>query len=138
MVLRIIDMWNYYPLTHYSTKEQQMQNQQEYNPHYNPPQQQQNNNNGGQQSKVQKVMNATIVTGEYFSKQENRNKKSYLTIGKLFIYQDGGMSLKLDAMPMQNQSISFYDIKPKTQPNNGQNYNPPQQNYNNGSGGYQG
>jgi len=95
-------------------------------------------NSNGQQSKVQKVMNATIVTGEYFSKQENRNKKSYLTIGKLFIYQDGGMALKLDAMPMQNQSISFYDIKPKTQPNNGQNYNQPQQNYNNGSGGYQG
>jgi len=108
-----------------------MQNQQEYNPHYNPPQQQQNNNNGGQQSKVQKVMNATIVTGEYFSKQENKNKKSYLTIGKLFIYQDGGMSLKLDAMPMQNQMISFYDIKPKNQNNQQhQNYNPPQQHQN--------
>ena len=75
------------------------------------------NYNSGQQSKVQKVMNATIVTGEYFSKQEQKNKKSYLTIGKLFIYQDGGMSLKLDAMPMQNQSIQFYDIKPKSQPN---------------------
>jgi len=70
------------------------------------------------------LVNATIVTGEYFSKQEQKNKKSYLTIGKLFIYQDGGMSLKLDAMPMQNQSISFYDIKPKSQPNQ----QPPQQN----------
>ena len=76
-------------------------------------------------------MNATIVTGEYFSKQEQKNKKSYLTIGKLFIYQDGGMSLKLDAMPMQNQSIQFYDIKPKSQP-------PPQQNNYNNGGGYQG
>jgi hypothetical protein len=113
---------------------------QDYNPNYNPPQQNYNNN-GGQQTNVQKVMNATIVTGEYFSKQENRNKKSYLTIGKLFIYQDGGMSLKLDAMPIQNQMISFYDIKPKNQNNQQhQNYNPPQQqnnNYNNG-GGYQG
>ena len=92
---------------------------------YNQPQQ-------PNQSKVQKVMNSTIVTGEYFSKQENKNKKSYLTIGKLFIYQDGGMSLKLDAMPMQNQSINFYDIKPKSQPNQ----QPPQQNnYNNGGYG---
>ena len=87
---------------------------------------QQNNYNSGQ-SKIRKIMNATIVTGEYFSKKENRNKKSYLTIGKLFIYQDGGMSLKLDAMPMQNQAIQFYNIKPKSQPNQ-------QNNYNNGGG----
>ena len=83
-------------------------------------------------------MNAVIVTGEYFSQRESKKKKSYLTIGKLFIYHDGGMSLKLDAMPMQNQSIQFYEIKPKSQPNQQppqQQYNqspPPQQNYNNG------
>jgi len=116
-------------------------------------QQQQNQNNqnynqGGTGSKVAKTMNATIVTGEYFSQKEQRQKKSYLTIGKLFIYHDGGMSLKLDAMPMQNQMISFYDIKPKNQNNQQpqqnqqhQNYNPPQQqqqnNYNGGHG-YQG
>ena len=99
---------------------------------YNQPQQIPNQNYNSGQSKVQKVMNATIVIGEYFSKQENKNKKSYLTIGKLFIYNDGGMSLKLDAMPMQNQAIQFYDIKPKSQPNQ----QPPQQNnYNNGGYG---
>ena len=102
----------------------------------------QNYNQGGTGSKVAKTMNATIVTGEYFSQKEQRQKKSYLTIGKLFIYHDGGMSLKLDAMPMQNQMISFYDIKPKNQNNQQhQNYNPPQQqqqnNYNSGHG-YQG
>jgi len=99
-----------------------------HNQHHPP----QNNYNSGQsnQSKIRKIMNATIVTGEYFSKKENRNKKSYLTIGKLFIYQDGGMSLKLDAMPMQNQAIQFYDIKPKSQPNQ----QPPQQNNNGGYG----
>ena len=92
--------------------------------------------NANKTPKVQKVMNATIITGEYFSKQENRNKKSYLTIGKLFIYSNGGMSLKLDAMPIQNQSIQFYEIKSKNQ-NNQQNQ--PQQNYNNNNGGgYQG
>ena len=95
---------------------------------------------GANNSKVAKTMNAVIVTGEYFSQRENKKKKSYLTIGKLFIYHDGGMSLKLDAVPMQNQSIQFYEIKPKSQPNmphhqqqQGYNQNPPpQQNYNNG------
>ena len=80
------------------------QNQQNYNPNY------------GQPSKVAKTMNATIVTGEYFSKKHNTTKKSYLTVGKLFIYQDGGMSLKLDVMPINGQTINFYDIKPKPQP----------------------
>ena len=75
--------------------------------HYNQP----------QTNKVVKTMNATIVTGEYFSKKHNTTKKSYLTVGKLFIYQDGGMSLKLDVMPINGQTINFYDIKPKPQPN---------------------
>jgi len=96
----------------------QQQNQQNYNPDY------------GQPSKVAKTMNATIVTGEYFSKKHNTTKKSYLTIGKLFIYQDGGMSLKLDALPIGNQSISFYEIKPKPQPNQqGYSQNQPHQGY---------
>jgi hypothetical protein len=93
--------------------------------HYSQPQQ---HYNQPQTNKVAKIMNATIVTGEYFSKKENKNKKSYLTIGKLFIYANGGMSLKLDAMPIGNQPINFYDIKPK-----------PQQSYNNnqqGNNGY--
>jgi hypothetical protein len=88
------------------------------------------------QNKVVKTMNATIVTGEYFSKKHNTTKKSYLTIGKLFIYANGGMSLKLDAMPIGNQPINFYDIKPKPQqsqqPNQQQNYNNNQQ----GNNGY--
>jgi len=100
--------------------QQQNYNQQNYNnPNQPPP------------SKVAKTMNATIVTGEYFSKKENKNKKSYLTIGKLFIYANGGMSLKLDALPIGNQTINFYEMKPKPQPNQ-QGYNPNQphqQNY---------
>lgn len=100
------------------------QNQQHYQHQYTEAY-----DNANQAPKVQKVMNATIVTGEYFSKQENRNKKSYLTIGKLFIYSDGGMSLKLDAMPTGNQNINFYEIKSKNQQNQQQN------NYNNGGYG---
>ena len=67
------------------------------------------------QSKVSRTMNAVITTGEYFSQREQRQKKSYLTIGKLFIYHDGGMALKLDAMPTNGQMIKFYDIKPRSQ-----------------------
>jgi len=112
---------------------QNYQNQQGYNTQNPPPQQNYNQNNN---SKVAKTMNAVIVTGEYFSQRENKKKKSYLTIGKLFMYHDGGMSLKLDAIPMQNQMISFYEIKPKSQNQQPrqQGYNtqnpPPQNNYN--------
>jgi len=75
-------------------------------------------------NKVQRTMNATVVTGEYIDKATGQQKKSYLTIGKLFIYANGGMSLKLDALPMHGQSINFYDIKPKNQPRgNGNNNN---------------
>jgi len=89
-----------------------------------------------QQNQIQKTMNATIVIGEYIDRQSGQKKKSYLTIGKLFIYSNGGMSLKLDALPLHGQNINFYDIKPKNQtpppPNNayrdnGQYQQPPQQ-----------
>jgi len=81
-------------------------------------------------------MNATIVTGEYTDRQTGQTKKSYLTIGKLFIYNDGGMSLKLDALPHANQNITFYPIKPKNQNNNNQQpQHQHQQQNNNYSGG---
>ena len=82
------------------------------------------------QNALHKTMNATIVTGEYTNKQGIKKKK-YLTIGTLFLYQNGGMSLKLDALPNTNQVISFYDIKPKqqNQSNQSQNYQQQNQNY---------
>ena len=76
------------------------------------------------QQKVKQILNATIVIGQYTDKQ-GMQKKSYLTIGKLFIYNDGGMSLKLDALPLAGQNINFYPRKPKEQ----------NQNYNNNNGG---
>jgi len=81
-------------------------------------------------------MNATIVTGEYTDRQTGQTKKSYLTIGKLFIYNDGGMTLKLDALPHANQNITFYPIKPKNQNNNNQQpHQQHQQQQNNNYGG---
>ena len=103
-IVRIIDMPNLYPLKKCKEKTIMSQN-------------------------LKKTMNATIVTGEYTDRQTGQLKKSYLTIGKLFIYNDGGMSLKLDAMPTGNQNISFYDIKPKNQNNQA-----PQQQPNNSYG----
>jgi hypothetical protein len=79
----------------------------------------QNQNN--QKKQLSHVMNATIVTGEYHDKNSNTMKKSYLTVGTLFVYQDGGMSLKLNALPANNQNIVFY-------PRKTQEHNPPMQN----------
>jgi len=81
-----------------------------------------------------KTMNATIVTGVYTDRATGQQKKSYLTIGKLFVYNDGGMSLKLDAMPTNGQNINFYDIKPKNQNNQAPQQQP---NNNYGGNGYQ-
>jgi len=98
---------------------------QNQNPQYNqqPP-----------REKPQQIMNAVITTGAYTTR-EGKQKKSYLTIGKLFIYAGGGMSLKLDAYPTANQTITFYPIKPKEQrrydqqpQQNQQQYNQPQPN----------
>ena len=75
-----------------------------------------------QKPQLSHLMNATIVTGEYYDQQQQKKKK-YLTIGTLFVYQDGGMSLKLDALPTHGQNITFYPQKAKDpQPQQ----NPPQ------------
>ena len=64
-----------------------------------------------QQQSKPTIYNATIVTGEYTNAQ-GEVKKKYLNIGTLFIYDNGGMSLKLDALPANGQTISFYPVKP--------------------------
>ncbi len=63
----------------------------------------------GQQQAKPTIYNATIVTGEYINAQGEK-KKRYLNIGTLFVYPDGGMNLKLDALPANGQTISFYPV----------------------------
>jgi hypothetical protein len=63
---------------------------------------------------VQKTMNIVAVTGEYTNNQ-GEQKKSYLTVGTLFIYDDGGMSIKLDAMPIGNGNLSVYEKRDNNQ-----------------------
>ena len=57
MVMRIVDMWNDYPLSHY-TKEQIMQGQQQ---HYQESYQQNNPTSQQNQPKVKQILNAVIV-----------------------------------------------------------------------------
>jgi len=89
-------------------------------------------------SQVQKTMNATIVTGEYQNNQ-GETKKRYLTVGTLFIYNDGGMSLKIEDGISVSGNINFYEKNTnQQQANNTQQgynqlqgqYNQPQQGYN--------
>jgi len=70
------------------------------------------NQQSQQREKPQQIMNAVVITGAYITR-EGKQKNRYLTIGKLFIYAGGGMSLKFDAYPTANQIITFYPIKPK-------------------------
>lgn len=60
--------------------------------------------------KMQRFKRAVAVTGTYTNK-DGEEKKSYVTVGTLFKYEDGGFSLKLDAMPLGGEGwISFYDF----------------------------
>ena len=64
---------------------------------------------------VQKVMNIVATTGTY--QKDGQEKKKYLTVGALFIYDDGGMSIKLDAVPVNfDGSLSVYERENKQQP----------------------
>jgi len=93
---------------------------------------------------VQEVKNIVATTGTYM--KDGQEKKSYLTVGKLFIYDDGGMSIKLEAVPTNfDGNLSVYD-RERNQQQGGNNqqqqggynqqqpqgqYQQPQQGYNN-------
>ena len=63
------------------------------------------------------VFDAVATVGEYTDKQGNK-KKRYMTVGKVFESEGGGLSLKLDALPVVPEWsgwISFYVPKDKEQ-----------------------
>jgi hypothetical protein len=75
---------------------------------------------------VQKVMNIVATTGTY--QKDGQEKKKYLTVGALFIYEDGGMSIKLEAMPTNfDGSLSVYERDNNQGQQNNQGQNAPQQ-----------
>lgn len=61
------------------------------------------------------VYDAVATIGKYTNKQ-GEEKKRYLNVGKVFEYEDGGLSLKMDAVPVGLEWsgwISFYVPKEK-------------------------
>jgi hypothetical protein len=64
-------------------------------------------------SKMTPHKRAVAVTGTYTDRQ-GAEKKRYTTIGTLFRYDDGNVSLKLDSVPVGqgwNGFVSFYDLE---------------------------
>jgi hypothetical protein len=65
---------------------------------------------------VQQVKNIVATTCTYM--KDGVEKKRYLTVGSLFIYDDGGMSIKLDAVPTGfDGNLSVYDRDNNNQQN---------------------
>ena len=55
-----------------------------------------------------------IVHVTKFTNKLGEEKKSYQTVGKLFIYPDGGMTIKMEYTPVGgNGNYSVYDPKTK-------------------------
>lgn len=64
---------------------------------------------------MKRYKRAVAVTGSYTDHNGNE-KKNYVTVGTLFQYDDGGLALKLDSVPVGggwNGFISFYEIEDK-------------------------
>ncbi len=79
---------------------------------------------------VQKVMNIVATTGVY--QKDGQEKKKYLTVGALFIYDDGGMSIKLEAVPTNfdgNLSVYERDNQQVQQPQQDRQQSPQQPEY---------
>ena len=50
--------------------------------------------------------------------KDGQEKKKYQTVGTLFIYDDGGMSIKLDSIPVGfDGKLSVYDRDENRKPN---------------------
>ena len=66
---------------------------------------------------MQRYKRAVAVTGTYTDKSGNE-KKNYVNVGTLFKFDDGGLMLKLDAMPVGqfDGTIKFYDFKEDERP----------------------
>lgn len=64
--------------------------------------------------------NIVAITGT-FTNRQGEEKKSYLTVGTLFIYDDGGFGIKLDAVPTNfDGNLKVYDKEQKPQQQTGQ------------------
>lgn len=68
-------------------------------------------------AKMKPYKRAVCTTGSY-TDHNGREKKRYVSVGTLFQYDDGGLALKLDSIPVGqgwNGFVSFYDIEDANQ-----------------------
>ena len=66
-------------------------------------------------AKMTPYKRASASTGTYTDNQGNE-KKRWVNVGTLFKYDDGGLSLKIESLPVGGQwngFISFFDIEDK-------------------------
>jgi hypothetical protein len=66
-------------------------------------------------AKMTPFKKAVVKTGTYTDRDGNE-KARYLNVGVLFKYEDGGLALKLEAMPVGdgwNGFVSFFDMDDK-------------------------
>ena len=60
-----------------------------------------------------------IVVSEEYTTKSGDVKKKYINIGTVFVYDDGGMSIKLDLIPLNwDGKAAIYDKKPREQQGN--------------------
>ena len=66
---------------------------------------------------MQRFKRAVAVTGTYTDRQGNE-KKNYVNVGTLFKFDDGGLMLKLEAVPVGqfDGTIKFYDFREDERP----------------------
>lgn len=68
-------------------------------------------------AKMTPIKDAVAAVGSYTDRQGNE-KKRFVRVGTLFQYDDGGMALKIDSLPVGegwNGFVSFFDRKDNTE-----------------------
>lgn len=66
---------------------------------------------------MKKVYDAVVTTGKYTDKQSGKEKNRYLTVGAVFVNDEGQYSLKLEAIPTVGFTgwINFYEPRERTE-----------------------
>lgn len=68
---------------------------------------------------MKKVYDAVATTGKYTDRISGKEKSRYLTVGSVFVNDEGKYSLKLEALPVGpefNGWVNFYEPKPRGEP----------------------
>jgi hypothetical protein len=77
---------------------------------------------------AQATHDLSVKTGEYQDRQTGQTKGRWLRIGTAFQHDDGGISIKLDCVPVGQDWDGWVSMFPRDQ-NQSQQQMPPPQNY---------